>query len=102
MSDIDALVAMINDPAVDKIPSQKRCSFQGGCKELIKLSSVQCNVCMYRFCQSHRLPEIHSPQSCGLKKKHAAKVEAKKSALRKIQQEKQVKQGKQGKKANNL
>lgn len=89
MQDIDKLVAMINDPSVDKIPSQNKCAFNG-CKVTVGLASVKCSICCFKFCQSHRLPETHDPTVCGSKKKNIVKVEARKAALRKIQQVKKA------------
>ncbi|KAJ3329319.1 hypothetical protein HDU91_003889 [Kappamyces sp. JEL0680] len=77
--DMDALVAMIEDPAAPLPKAKKTCSFNGCKEKLSTITCVPCPVCALKFCSTHRLPEAHS-SACAAAKKKSTQVKAKNDA----------------------
>ena len=43
-------------PAPAPAPNKSRC---GSCKKKLMLSHIACSKCSVRYCDGHRLPELH-------------------------------------------
>ncbi|KAI8900017.1 hypothetical protein BC833DRAFT_583306 [Globomyces pollinis-pini] len=76
--DIDSLVAAIEDPTIE-IKAKTTCYYKG-CKEKLTIMSMECSICLLKYCSQHRLPEVHSID-CSDKIKKKTRIESKKDSL---------------------
>ncbi|KAJ3417177.1 hypothetical protein HDV05_006383 [Chytridiales sp. JEL 0842] len=63
-------IQRIEDPLKKPAPTNQ-CAHTG-CKEKLNSLSVLCKFCNRKFCMTHRLPEVHSPSTCGVAMKQSA------------------------------
>ena len=68
--DIDSLIALVKK-------SDNTCS-HSKCKTNITVLGQKCEFCGLRFCLTHSMPEIHSPEICGQKIKDLLRSQARK------------------------
>ncbi|KAJ3026447.1 UNVERIFIED_CONTAM: hypothetical protein HDU68_005653 [Siphonaria sp. JEL0065] len=68
---VEKAVEKIVDPTVAPKALSNVCPF-AGCKEKLGVMAQYCMYCDRKYCMTHRFPEVHLPDRCGIDKKKAS------------------------------